>query len=204
MRIFSLATIEDFKSYISVLFFLIVPLILILLIPYFLYTTAFIDSFSYAFDFVHKLPTVLRSVLFAIVPGITAALFLFWNAKTIFIEESAVEIEYKSGNREKIAASDITQFIAYKTATPWTWGDLSRPVNYPSLFPIAIRKMNSSTINLFMRGEIWNALKETYPDVLIVQVSIFNRYSFFIALIALLNFINGVVYFILAFENSVK
>lgn len=127
--------------------------------------------------------------------------FFFWGPKTIFIDKDAIEIEYKSGKRERIDVFDIEKFIAYRTTTPWTWGDLSRHVNYSSLFPIVIQKKSNGRINILMKGEIWNALKDSYFNVLIEQITIFNRYSLVIVLIATLNFLNGITYVFLALGN---
>lgn len=201
MRIFSLTTIEDFNVYIVTLFLLLVPILLILLIPYFLFTSAFIDCLSYIFDFIKKIPVELRWLTFTLIPGITLALFFFRSPKTIFIDKDTIEIEYKSGRRERIEISDVEKFIAYRTTTPWTSGDLSRQVNYSSLFPIVIQKKDNRKIDMLMKGEIWNVLKDTYTNVPITQVSFFNHYSLIIMLIATLNFLNGTVYIFLALGN---
>ncbi len=201
MRIFSLATKEDINVYISTLFLFMIPIFLMLLIPYFLYTSAFIDGIAYIFHFIKNFPVLLQWLIFTVVPGLTISFFLFRGPKTIFIDEGTIEIEYKSGGREKFQTADIERFIAYKTTTPWTWGDLSKEVNYSSLIPIAIKKVNNEKISLFMKGEIWNALKANSPDKPVMQMSVFNRYSFFIALIALLNLINGIAYVFVMIGN---
>lgn len=201
MRIFSLATMEDFSAYIATLFLLVVPIILILLIPYFLFTTKFIDGLSYIFNFIKSIPIWLQWLLFTVIPVITLTHFFFRGPKTIFIDKDAIEVEYKSNKRERIDISDIKKFIAYKTTTPWTWGDLSQQVNYSSLFPITIYKESGGKMNMLMKGEIWNSLKETYPNVPIEQISIFNHYSLIIVLIATLNLLNGIIYVFLALGN---
>lgn len=202
MKIFSLATIDDFKVFIFTIFFVMAPIFLVLLIPYFLYTAIVIDMISNTFHFINGIPGEFQWILFTLIPSITLTWFFFGRPKTIFIEKDCLEIEQKSGIKERIEVSDINNFIAYKTITPWTWGDLSKHVDSSSLYPITIQNKNNVKTNLLMKGEIWNNLKEIYPIVPVEQKSILNYYSLVILFITLLNLVNGIVFVFLYFGNS--
>ncbi len=193
MRVFSLTSKEDLQMYAFSLFFFMIPVFFVLLVLYFLYTPIFIEILVYIFNFIKNFPTFLQWIIFTIIPGLTIKLLISQVPRTIFIDKDVIEIEYITNGQEKIKTSDVKEFIAYKTTTPWTWTDLSKEINYSSLVPITIKQVTGEKINLFMKGEVWNALKTNSPEKPIVQISVLNRYSFFLALIAILNLANIIV-----------
>jgi len=203
MRIFSLTTKKDFISYIASFVFFVVPFSLILLVSYFIYPAKVIDGIGYIFSFTQRFPVVLQWVIFTMIPAITVGLFFLRDYRTIFIDKDNVEIENKAGAKEKIYASDIDRFIAYKTTTPWTWVDLSKEVNYSSEYPVVILKKDGVKLKLFMKGEVWNALKTYYPYIHIQQMSVFNHYSFVIVLLGLLNIADAILYLMAYFASKI-
>lgn len=205
MRIFSLGTTEDFGEYVFLILFVTIPVFIVVipifLVLFFIYPSIFIDFYSLLIKTLAEIPLLIKYIIFSIIPTISLMYFFRQGYVTIFIDKYMLELENKYGVRRKISPSEIDRFILYKVPLGQDWGDLKKDVVYSGLYPIIIKTKSKDGINIFMRGEIWNALKTEYPNIPVEQKSILNQSSFIIMLVSLLNLLNGALFLLNYFSN---
>ncbi|MEY4731641.1 MAG: hypothetical protein RL681_587 [Candidatus Parcubacteria bacterium] len=198
MRIFSLCTAEDFQLYVFVVIVGIIPSACLLLIPLFIWPYQTFGFITQVVSFFSGMSSVVGYVAFSVIPAIGVFIFFRINSyKTIWISAGGIKLENNQGDSIAITPEDIDAFVVYRILIGQTFGNVKEEVHYAGLYPLGIRtKGSKSEIHIFARGEVWNALKAEFPSVSIQKKLFINRFSIIIAMVSVLQAVDGIIWFI--------